>query len=661
MRHLRIRQLLLLLVRSLIIVCLVLAFSRPTFNAGAGLWQDRSPIEAVVVVDNTLSMNEVQLTGTLLEQLRATFAALEGVFGPGDRITVVQSSLPTRLLADRLPYQAGLWEQINKKIEPNALRSDLSAALELALTRCENSPLLNREIYLISDFQSATLPPGRLNPLAERAARHQIRTYALPISHRNLDNLSVDSVAVLNRLIERNQPLQVRAWIKNHHPQKHLSSLVSLLLNGKRVAQKNVTVPPEQQAMVTFRVTLTEEGFVAGALELESDALMEDNHRFFNFYLPHRIKVLHLSDREQGGSFVPFIIRPALAQHIFDYRSKSLKDWTGVDFSAFDVLIVEGFHRLPGALISRLEHFRDLGGSVVLIPGPELDPESTGRLLRALGLGKLAGRWGRPGQKTQFLTLQSARWNHPLFEGLFEAAEPSLNPIEVYAGYRVKPSPKATALIELSDGTPFLLSSRGERGHAYWLASPLELDWNQLPVKGFVVPLFYRLIYYGGSQRVRGGQHLLTGQSRTLAFENLKPPFDFTAQDPLGQALRLTPRFRSARVLLKLPPLVTPGNYRLVKAGETIGLVSVNPWPQESDVRCLSDAALREWLPGLVILNGSDTELGEQVARTRLGQELWAYLLAAALVLLLVEMALARTGTARREQLGRHKEPVAQL
>ncbi|RMG60840.1 MAG: hypothetical protein D6715_14640, partial [Calditrichaeota bacterium] len=528
MRHLRIRQLLLLLVRTLIIVCLVLAFARPTFHAGAGLWRDRSPIEAVIVLDNTLSLNEVRLTGTLLEQLRAAFGALEGVFGSGDRITVVQASLPMKLLADRSPFQPGLWSQISKKIEPNALRSDLPAALGLALARCRESSLLNREVYLISDFQATALPANRLKALAEAAARDDIRLYALPIRHQNLENLSLDSVAVLNRLIERNQSLRVQAWVSNHHPRKHLTSLVSLLLNGKRVAQENITVAPEQTATVTFRITLTEEGFVSGALELESDALMEDNHRFFNFYLPRQVKVLHLSAVQPRESFVPFIIRPALEQHIFAYRQQPLVSWTGTDFSVFDVLIVEGFNRMSGALISRLKHFVTQGGSVVLIPGPALDPESSAALLRELGVGSLAGRWGQSGEKNQFLTLQKARWNHPLFEGLFETDRPRLNPIEVYSGYRVKPAGGATPLIALSDGTPFLLDAAGQGGHVYLLTSPLALSWNQLPVKGFVVPLFYRLIYYAGSQRVQAGRHILTGQSFTQVFENLKPPFDFT-------------------------------------------------------------------------------------------------------------------------------------
>ncbi|RMG64705.1 MAG: hypothetical protein D6715_09235, partial [Calditrichaeota bacterium] len=164
-----------------------------------------------------------------------------------------------------------------------------------------------------------------------------------------------------------------------------------------------------------------------------------------------------------------------------------------------------------------------------------------------------------------------------------------------------------------------------------------------------------------GSQRVQAGRHILTGQSFTQVFENLKPPFDFTAEDPLGRAIRLTPEFRASRVVLNLPALEQPGNYRLMQGSEPVGMVSVNPWPQESDFKAVADEALGELLPGLSVLPDAPGVLAEQVAKSRLGRELWPYLLAAALMLLLVEMAVARTGAARQASSQRQKEPVAQL
>ncbi len=154
MRNLRIRQLLLLLLRTAIILCLVIAFARPTLRNGAGsLLAERSPIEAVVILDNSLSLNEARLTGSLLENLRQAFIALEPVFQNSDRITIMQASQPQEFFVRQESYQSGMWERVLQKLQPNYLKSDLNNALLSALNITDQSVYASREIYLLSDFQ----------------------------------------------------------------------------------------------------------------------------------------------------------------------------------------------------------------------------------------------------------------------------------------------------------------------------------------------------------------------------------------------------------------------------------------------------------------------------------------------------------------------------
>ena len=130
MRNLRIRQLLLLLLRIAIILLIVLSFARPTLKSGSGgLLTERSPIEAVVILDNSLSLNEARLTGSLLEKMRQAFSSLETAFQTGDRITVLQATIPQRVLISQENYQTNLWERVLQKTQPNYLKSDLDNAI----------------------------------------------------------------------------------------------------------------------------------------------------------------------------------------------------------------------------------------------------------------------------------------------------------------------------------------------------------------------------------------------------------------------------------------------------------------------------------------------------------------------------------------------------
>ncbi|MEO1630684.1 MAG: BatA domain-containing protein, partial [Bacteroidota bacterium] len=59
MRRVRVKQWLLLALRTLAILCLVLAFARPAVEgAWAGLFGGRVPTSMAVVIDNSLSMTQ---------------------------------------------------------------------------------------------------------------------------------------------------------------------------------------------------------------------------------------------------------------------------------------------------------------------------------------------------------------------------------------------------------------------------------------------------------------------------------------------------------------------------------------------------------------------------------------------------------------------------
>lgn len=645
MRNLRIRQLLLLLLRTLIILLLVTAFARPTLQSGAGgILAERSPIEAVIILDNSLSLNEARLTGTLLDKLRQAFSALEEVFQAGDRITVLQATLPQQVLANQEPFQIDLWERIGQKLQSNYLKSDLDNALLQALEQLRQSAYSNREIYLVSDFQESALQnPVQFEELLKKPGYREIKLFAVPITHENYENISVDSVEVVNRLIEVNQPLRIKAFLHNHHPEKYLNTLASVILNENRVAQQNVSIPPQQTAEVEYQATLTENGFVQGRIETESDALQEDNRRYFNFYVPNRIKVLHLFPPENFTSFVPLIIQPAMERGIFDYTGDVLPNWSNRNFTDYDIIILEGINQLPENLLLRLKYFLENGGGMLAIPGDNIVIPQYQALFRELGLGDILELRGRAGESGQFLTLQEIAREHPVFEGLFEAREQRLNPIEVYAGYRVRPGAEAQTLLQLSDRSPLLLQAKLQGGTAFFLSSPLQPEWSQLPLKGFVVPLIYRLIYYSGARKVADRQALRCGLVFQQQFTNLEAPFEFRVSGGSGAEIKLTPRLRGSTVFLEFRETELPGNYRFFHNDEILSILSLNSWKEESRLRFYNEEKLKEILPAVNYL-GSIGGIAAEVQKNRFGKELWKYFLIAAFILLGVEMILARTG-----------------
>lgn len=650
MRNLRIRQILLLIIRTAIILLLVTAFARPTLDSsGGGLISERGPIEAVILLDNSLSLNEARLTGSLLENLRQNFSALEPVFQSGDRISIIQTGKPQQIIIKQENYEATVWERVRQKLQPNYLKSDLDNGLATALDLLKNSVYSSREIYVLSDFQKSALQSNQFANLLEQPDFQNIKIFNIPIFHENLENISIDSVEVVNRLIEINQQLRIKTYLHNHHPQKNITTLASVILNGNRVGQQQVSIPPGQQKEVLFQVTLTENGFVQGRVETESDALQEDNRRYFNFYVPNKIKTLHIIPAADFESFIPLIIQPANQRGIFDYHSEVIANWSSRNFMDYDMLIVEGLNQLPETFVLRLKSFIERGGGALVIPGEKIVTPQYARFFDNFSIGKLAELRGNPNSKDQFLTLKDVEWKHPIFEGLFENPLSKINPIEVYASYRIRPARNTENLLNLSDRSPLLLQSNKDKGTLFFLTTPLSPAWSQLPIKGFVVPLIYRMVYYAGTRKIKDRQSVRCGEIFQQQFSNLEAPFDFKMVGRSDTDVRLSPRFRGSNIFLEMRETEIPGNYRLLNNANTLGVLSVNPWKEESQMDFYSAEDLQTILPNSNFLNATDN-LVEAVRNNRFGKELWKYFLIAAFIFLIIEMIVARTG-AKQETL----------
>lgn len=641
MRRLRIRQILLLIIRTLIILLLVLAFARPTLRSGAGLLAGRTASEVVVIIDNSLSLNSLELTGSLLEKVRQRWAGLETAFQSGDRVSVILGVKPLRVLADRQNYSPGFWEKVTRQIQPTYLTGNLTEAVLKAAQIFRESELFNKELYLISDFQRAGFEAEPLKILKEEW-NEKVNVFCLPVFHGEEENVSVDSAGVSNRLVEKNQVLKITARVRNQNDRKHLTSLISLILNDNRAGQQNVSLAPQEEKPIRFRTTLQSGGFVTGFVECEGDVLLEDNRYYFNFFVPENIRILHIVPNPRFASFVPLILKPAVDRGLFVTEQKMVSQWASLELQKYQAVILEGIDQIPAGLASRLVQYGKAGNGVLILPGSNIVPAQYNHLLKSLGLGQIVSREGTPGQKSEFITPGKINWQHPLFEGMFEKRR-ELNPIYFYGYYRVKPRPGDEVIIRLKNSAPFLIGSRGDSRNVYLFAAPLQPEWTNLPVRGFVVPLFYRLLYYVVTRNVPERSGIEVGEPYAAVFKTVKPPYHFILRRPSGDEEKLTPIFKGNDILIRIDKNPEPGNYQVWQDGHLLTVYSVNHSPLESRREYYGKEELQAFFPDFYWIPSGENVL-KIVETSRFGQELWPYLLGFVLFLLLVEMVLAYTG-----------------
>ena len=151
-RRLKLRHLLLLVLRTLLVVCLVLAAARPLIPARAG--GAHGPTAVVVILDNSASSGAIAEGREALDRLRVLARAALTRVGAADRAWL--------MLADGVPRgggRDGLLAAVDSA-RADGPRLDLVAAVERAGRLVHAEPLAGREVHVLSDLQRTAMEQG---------------------------------------------------------------------------------------------------------------------------------------------------------------------------------------------------------------------------------------------------------------------------------------------------------------------------------------------------------------------------------------------------------------------------------------------------------------------------------------------------------------------
>ena len=176
-RRLKLRNLLLLALRTLLIVAVVLAAARPVVPLPLG--DAHAPSALAVIVDNSLSSAAVSGGRRVVDELGAAARDVLAAAAPGDRLWLV--------LADGIPRAVDRDQALALLADPEPLpvRLDLGDAVRAVDGLLRAQPLPG-SVVLLSDLQASAFSPGE--PVATRTL--VLVPPALP------DNHGVDSARV---------------------------------------------------------------------------------------------------------------------------------------------------------------------------------------------------------------------------------------------------------------------------------------------------------------------------------------------------------------------------------------------------------------------------------------------------------------------------------
>ncbi len=249
-RRLKLRNLILLILRTLIVILIVLAVARPVATVNVG--GVHAPTALAVIVDNSLSSGTVvggrRLSDLLVERARAVVNRTHD----SDHLWL--------MLADGVPRRMTRIDagRVLDSVSPLAVRLDLGQAVRTASAAIADDRLPGHEVIVFSDLQASAFSPG-----AEPAAR--VLLWEPPVTS---ENRGVDSARV--------EPAVWRpdgAIIVSVGGSGSSAAAMHLRARDQEIARA-VAAPGERAAL---RSQMLPRGWFAARVELDPDELRGDD------------------------------------------------------------------------------------------------------------------------------------------------------------------------------------------------------------------------------------------------------------------------------------------------------------------------------------------------------------------------------------------------
>lgn len=666
-RRLKTRQLLLLILRTLIIALLVLAPARPVVRGVFGTGPaDHLPTAAVFILDTSASTGFVQQKGPAISLLKQQVRQIVGWMNPADRFRILVAD-EGFTEEDASWLSPGEWAargfSVSENISSSYRGTDLGPSLEAASRLLQSvTDVSSREVYIFTDRQRDFLGPDSLH----LENTFPVRYYLVQAHDREPSNTAVESVGLPGELVRPGSPLKVTVTVAHFGSGEAAQVFPRLYLDDRLVGQGEAVIGPGEKESVVVEIPPVEPGTHELAARIDADGLASDNQRATLLKVPPRVRVMLVEstrpEPDYLGSALEVLARGPSASITLDRRTTL--PLSKPEFAKADLFLIHGVSFPASRLDAFLAEVTRLKKDLFIIPCTGETDERV--YTRRFNL--MAARFDLPvefGNVTGFGTggFDSPEKPRPAAAsgasfGLLFDAIPGLEKLRVFALRRLPPLQGGTAGpgqaaagawdLQTKGGSTFLRLAR--RGGRSVLVAACDLAGHaecELPRTPLIVPLIHSLIMILTDDGPLVGQNLRVAESAMIYFGSKLNTSNMEIHGPGDSRFMLPP---GEYEKIEFGKTELPGTYRIYDSGEMVGAFCIGLQPKEADLRFEAESVIRDCFAGneLKIIPAQE-KLESSVFLSRGGVEIWTAVLVLALGLLVVEQVVAN----RKENQGK--------
>ena len=625
-RSVKFKKWILLLLRIGIVSALVFMLSRPVTKGFVPGWLSTEiDSRLLIVIDNSSSMNSYVDGKILLDIAKETAKKLLESYEQNTTVSIAQTCPPKILFSGKKSNE-------NKKAVIDQIKSTQNYdnlwfnvdSLVTTLNLIE--PV--RECILLSDFQTKS---DFVDSLSKNWKYYLINVGEVK------NNLSINRLDVLSRIKVLDQLLKIKTTINNSNQIESKNIPINLLFDDNRVGQVISDFESRTNKDFIFQAYPNKKGMLRGSVRLPGDDYLDDNIWHLCTPILNKINCLIIGSSEQDYNIFDLVINaidPNKQLINLELRKQPILNRLFIDDT--DILVVHNPKAITETAFNELDIFLKNGGGLIWFSGGiESDPvyqKYFSNLRFPIATRKIEINNGN------FNVLMPTKEDHILLDLNVRKLINELP--EVFSYIKHIPKMNQKVHLELNNGDPFLIEFDRGAGKIFYFTSLLNLNWNDLTLRGLLIPLMHKLLILGGTDEINS-LPILVGDPKWIILNGNEVRNEWEVQSPTGISNLLVPDF--TKESLKITNTDELGIYDVYKNKELFTSFATELHPNEIVSKQVSPDEIEILFNGLEYkFITASNDLFNVFNEIRHGKALWKIFLIFAIILFLIETWVGR-------------------
>lgn len=643
LHRIQIKQILLMIIRGLIILFLVLGFSRPVCKQSSSFQAKGAASVMSLVIDRSLSMKR----SGMLKELKINVNAVLEIMKPDDKASFLFTTDFSGISDQSLFNKRDLKDILNDltiSFYKGALLNRISESMQFL----DEQKALNKEIYIFTDLQVSEWSAEQDSSLFNTWKGD---IFILPIQGED-KNIAVTQNSIGNGAFQSESGIDVFAEIENFTNNFIEDLLVRISLDDKTIDQMTVNLDTDEKKRVEFTSVQVKKGWQYGEISVQDGSFPYDDSSYFVYQHPLKKRVLLIGNELKDVQPIQLCLR-AQDKNNQTYTVENFirgSNWQA-KLDSSEVMVVSNYPQFSAKEIESMRNFLNNGGGILFFMGDKMNLQRHNQQFFQPVAGITLGEVIKSKQPPESgFSIRNVDYGHPLFEDIFERGKKEFTSPQIFKGIEFL-GRDFISIMNLSNGFPFMVEKEVGKGKIICVSTSLQPSWSNFNFSTIFAPLMIRSIEYLSKQDMVQPEKNTVGEKICLQIKPESIQGEFYVQDPGGKRTIVVPKLKKDNIFLELESASNPGIYRFFHNSTPLGLRAVNVDKRESDFKQITQEEIKKVFPSseVHIIHNID-KLEQAVSKSRFGRELWKEMILLALILLVVEMFLAKSKSNKKSK-----------